>query len=166
MKHSKIITLVLTGIITASVTLPSIQVSATTLNSNNFSEININKKKLSPKELLELTIWMNSLKEDAKNGKFENIETGIEPRAPGKGIVLKAGKWLMKNWSKVVAKAPKWLKPYLKYNFAIRVIEKYLDISTTIDNLVWRVLRELLPSWIPDPVVGGLKNVIVTIIPI
>lgn len=165
MKNSKIMALALTGIITASITLPSVQASAKTITNTYFKK-EINKKTLSPEKLLELKNWMNSLKKDSENGKFENIETGIEPRSIGKGIVLKAGKWLMKNWYKVVAKAPKWLRPYLKYNFAIKVIAKYMDISTTIDYMVWGILRDLLPNWIPNPVVGGLKNVIVTIIPV
>ncbi|MBY0756936.1 hypothetical protein K5V21_16060 [Clostridium sardiniense] len=161
MKNTKLTALILTGIITASITFPSIQASAQTFNtvsSNDFVHRN-----LSPQELDELNDWMNSLKNDFKNEKQKNV---IQPRGPGSLIVLKAGQWLMKNWPKVVAKAPTWLKPYLKFSFAGKVIGKYMEISTTIDHLVWGILRDLIPRWIPDPIVGGLKNVIVTIIPL
>lgn len=165
MKKLKLISLVLVGTITTGVVMPTLTANATTLRNSSKIEERSNSN-LSQEQLNELNEWMDSLKNDFKSENEKEEHSQIQARGPASLIVVKAGKWLRKHWNKVVSKAPSWLKPYLGASFAFKLLDKYMQISDTIDGLVWSVLRDLIPRWVPDPIVGGLKNVIVTIIPI
>ena len=76
----------------------------------------------------------------------------------GRLAVRYAAKYLRSNWTSIAARvAPKFAK-YLGKNTAFKVLDYLEDKCDTVDNLCWCLWRELLPSFVPDSVVGGIKN--------
>lgn len=172
-KKIRLLTFVISGIISTSIILPSMQTYATTLNPEQKIEVNDDKlvgKQLTDKEKQELNDWINDLKNDKELNKDRELaerraKLGIVQFGKGKFIVVRAEEWMVKHWPKIVEKSPKWLKPYLKFDTAMKAMRYYVNISDTVDVYVWRVLKYILPGWIPDPVVGGLKNTIMGLLP-
>lgn len=172
MKNKKLEILIMSGMISTGLIAPSIQANAETLNTKQIVEdnaINYNHK-LSKQQEKELNQWINEIKNDKdlnidKQGAEYRAKMGISEYGAGELIVPRAAKWITKHWYKIVEKAPNWVKPYLKFDAAMKVMRYYINISDTVDGFVWGLLRDLLPNWIPDPVVGGLKNTIMGLLP-
>lgn len=141
-----------------SVTLATTSTNVVLATKDNFTsqsiESGVEKLNLSSEKIdKDLNKFYNDLqkefRKDALSSGIEVIDDGqVGTRSIASKSVKAAAKWLKNNWSKVVSKAPSWLKPYLKISFLGKAIDAYIGVSDTVEEFVYDVLRYILPDFV------------------
>jgi len=171
MKHKKAICCLLALTFLFNLIIP-INVFASESINNNF----ITDDEISTSQLKNLDDEINNVLEIIDNALItENYEVDWEQVLPKKdgeseinGVpskaVKEAAKWLKSNWSKVYAKLPDVVKPYLTFDAVTKVIDAYVGFSDTIDEFLTNVVNACLPSFL-EWMTPGIVTIISLLLP-
>ncbi|WP_264461177.1 hypothetical protein [Bacillus pretiosus] len=81
-------------------------------------------------------------------------------QGPQKVAKVKAG--VKKAWNKL----PNVIKKNVKLETVLKAVEKYYGNSKTVEELVYKSLRSVVPNVVPDFVVKGAAKIIMSFISI
>lgn len=100
-------------------------------------------------------------KEELKN----NANAGPEERGKLSAAVKVLKKFLKEQWPKILEKLPKAVRAYLSLDFLINMIDAYVGVSDTIEELLTNAINALLPSSL-EFLTPGIVTIITTLLPI
>lgn len=130
----------------------------------NAKKLNISSETMEGDLNTFCTDLQKEFNKDVLSNSKKDSEIGI--KSVGSKSVKLAAEWLQKNWTKVLSKAPSWLKPYLQASFLGEAIDAYIGISDTVEEFVYDVLRYMLPDFVSDWWVDKLTTTIMLLMPI
>lgn len=179
MKKNKIfsiMTLALTLAIGVNTLVPSITASAQELT-NKCEVSNVQKNTTFTIEQFENASEIEFLDDDiilidGQEYDFEVVAdtlckkiNTIKPKTRNAATVTikKAAKWLVKNWNKVRKKLPAPLQKYFALDSFIKVMDKYIGISDSIEDFLNNCFRAM---GMPESVNWAITNAIMLIIPL
>lgn len=111
----------------------------------------------------------NSIEQIIKTGKYQTRSVGS---SAVKKSIKAVARWFKRNGMKVWNKLPSKVKKYFAAQGSTEFINKlgkavdaYTDISDSIDEFVYNVLRDVLPSQVSDGWVDKIARTIRLIVP-
>ena len=169
----KLISLTLSSAMIFSLSAPAF---AATTNDNIYLPNN-NSISISYDELLQFEMDLyNMMKNDPElQSELQNIYVSEDRSAASSAAetaIKAAAKWLKKNGLKIWNKLPPKVQAYFAAQGAagfaqklIDVVDAYADISDNIDQFVYNVLRNILPSQVSDWWVDKITRTVRLLIP-
>ena len=100
-------------------------------------------------------------KEQLKN----NTNSSPEERGKLTAAVKVLKKFLKEQWPKIYEKLPKIVQGYLTLDFLIEMIDAYVAVSDTIEELLTNAINAILPSSL-EFLTPGIVTIITTLLPI
>ena len=93
----------------------------------------------------------------------KNLKETDKQEAGKIGIALRVIKeGVQKGWNKL----PDSIKNYVKIDSFMKALDTYFEISDSVEDLIYRSLRYVAPSWIGDSVIWFATKTLMLFIPI
>ncbi|MDI6605173.1 MAG: hypothetical protein QME35_08570 [Thermoanaerobacteraceae bacterium] len=98
------------------------------------------------------------------NMATEKDVSGVVVTPQSKGSITI--KLIRKAIEKVYPKLPYWFKRYIPIDTAVKAIDHYLGIEGEIENAIYKGIRDVAPSWVPNSAVWFVTKTITLVLPI
>ena len=96
------------------------------------------------------------------NQQSQSLVQGPQEVAKVKVSLAKVKAGVKKAWNKL----PNVIKKYVKLETVLKAVDKYFGNSKTVEELVYKSLKSVVPGVVPDFVVKGAAKIIMSFISI
>ncbi|CUB12806.1 hypothetical protein BN2127_JRS1_04595 [Bacillus cereus] len=134
--------------------------SAATFDFNQELTYSINEYELSPADL-EKAEMIGALPLD-NNQQPQSLVQGPQEVKKVKVSLAKVKAGVKKAWNKL----PNAIKKYVKLETVLKAVDKYFANSKTVEELIYKSLKSVVPGAVPDFVIKGAAKIIMSFISI
>lgn len=111
----------------------------------------------------ELDVSQNVITSKDTNFDTLSLDSNMELKGAPTQAMKAAAKWVAKNWDKVYKATPSWAKKYISANMAFGLLDKFIGISDSIEDMFHRFFRSM---GVPETANWAITNVIMWLLPI